>query len=136
LHLVRRSPGLATKPLVHMVITSLPLFSGLVVAGVPVTDAASLLHYFKEEGCWRGLSEVDAQGHLHRAQSKWMDYCTDELSFYQYLLQYLAQPVFATTMRPFCRWHVAHPGANLLTEYVTLEYGINPASNEDKADSW
>ncbi|HET9503045.1 MAG TPA: hypothetical protein VFO93_05865 [Hymenobacter sp.] len=116
--------SLPSKPLVKVVLTNYPLLSGLVVAGVPVTDAPFLHHYIADGSSRQGLTSIDAQGNRDYSKSKLIRYYEDELTFCQNLRHYLAHPVFVESTRQYCSWRVANTVADLFVEFASVDFSV------------
>ena len=114
--------GPAGKPLIRAVLTNYPLFSGLVVAGVPVADATFLHHYLADGNSRQGFTSMDAQGNRDYLKSKAVRYYEDELTFSQNLSHYLGHPVFVESTRQYCTWKVANTVADLYVEFANVDY--------------
>jgi hypothetical protein len=116
--------GLAGKPLVKAVLTNYPLFSGLVLAGVPVADATFLHHYIADGNSRRGFTSIDAQGNRDYSKSKSVKYYDDEFTFCQNLGHYLTHPVFVESTRQYCSWQVANTIADLFVEFASVDFNV------------
>jgi Holliday junction resolvase-like predicted endonuclease len=126
-HFTKLIPGLGVKPIVKAIITNYPLFSGLAIDGIPVSDATFLDSYVTKGKARRGFSFIDSEGKRDYMDSEEVIYYNNEDEFSKNLPHFLAHPVFVEFAKDFCSWHMSNPISDVFTEFVNINFSMPKA---------
>ncbi|RYE27051.1 MAG: hypothetical protein EOP45_02455 [Sphingobacteriaceae bacterium] len=114
-------PGLLSKPIIKTVIVNFPLFSGMSIEGVPISDAKFLHHYISVGSINKGIMSLNRDGTENKMNSKFIRYYTNESEFCKNLPHYLEHPVFVESTKEITNWETTQITSDISIEYVNID---------------